>query len=154
MQEKRKAEQWLAGKELMRERHLHTIRIFFLSLKSGVRSFDKVTSKANRWKENEKSFIKIDFLWYFLYIKWKMFSITCSRSFYTLSRCIQSTILNFVAHGHELDVEYWHTQQTAWCFMVILSLPVPNNTVQSFSEAKDSSLSRFLFVIVTPRLLI
>ena len=30
--------------------------------------------------------------------------------------------------------------------MVILSRPLPNNTVQSFSGAKDSSLGRFLYL--------
>ena len=34
--------------------------------------------------------------------------------------------------------------------MVIFSLPVPNNIVQSFLGAKDSSLGRFLLMIVTP----
>ena len=34
--------------------------------------------------------------------------------------------------------------------MVILSLPLPNTTVQIFSGAKDLSLSRFLLMIVTP----
>ena len=31
----------------------------------------------------------------------------------------------------------------------MLSLTVPNNTVKSFSEANDSSSSRFQFMIVT-----
>ena len=34
--------------------------------------------------------------------------------------------------------------------MVILGLPAPNITLQSFSGAKDSSHNKFLFVIVTP----
>ena len=33
--------------------------------------------------------------------------------------------------------------------MVILSISLPNNTVQSFLGAKDSSLGRFLFMVVT-----
>ena len=49
-------------------------------------------------------------------------------------------------HRHELVVQYWHTQQASWHFMVILSLLRPNNTVQSFSGAKDSSLGRFLYL--------
>ena len=36
------------------------------------------------------------------------------------------------------------------CFLVILSLHLPINTVQSFSGALNSSLSRFLFITVTP----
>ena len=34
--------------------------------------------------------------------------------------------------------------------MVILGLPLRNNTVQSFSGAKDLSRGRFLFIIITP----
>ena len=62
---------------------------------------------------------------------------------------LQSAISNFAAHGHELLVQYWHTQQTVWRFMVISSLPLPNNTVQTFSGVKDSSLGRFLFMVFT-----
>ena len=36
------------------------------------------------------------------------------------------------------------------CHIVIFNLPLPSNTVQSCSRAKDSSPSRFLFMIVTP----
>ena len=43
-------------------------------------------------------------------------------------------VSNFAAHGHELLVQYWHTQQVVRRFMVILSLPLPNNTVQTFSS--------------------
>ena len=38
--------------------------------------------------------------------------------------------------------------------MVILSLPVPNNTVQTFSGAKDSFLGRFLFMVFTVLLVV
>ena len=39
--------------------------------------------------------------------------------------------------------------QAAVRFLVILSLPVQNKTVQSFSRAKNSSPGRFLFMIAT-----
>ena len=62
---------------------------------------------------------------------------------------MQSADARIAAHGHELLVQYWHTQQAVRRFMVILSLPLPNNTVQTFSGAKDSSLGRFLFIVFT-----
>ena len=62
---------------------------------------------------------------------------------------LQPAISNFAAHGHELLVQYWHTQQAVWRFMIISSPPLPNNTVQTFSGAKDSSLGRFLFIVFT-----
>ena len=77
-----------------------------------------------------------------------MFSTTYLQSFFLPNpdACnLQPAVSNFAAHGHELLVQYWHTQQAVLRFMVILSLPLPNNTVQTFSGAKDSSLSRFLF---------
>ena len=79
-----------------------------------------------------------------------MFSTTYLQSFFLPNpdACnLQPAVSKFAAHGHELLVQYWHTQQAVLRFMVILSLPLPNNTVQTFSGAKDSSLSRFLLSI-------
>ena len=56
---------------------------------------------------------------------------------------------NFAAHGYELLEQYWHTQQAVWRFMIILSRPLPDNTVETFSGAKDLSLGRFLFMVFT-----
>ena len=49
---------------------------------------------------------------------------------------LQPAVSYFAAHGLHLLVQYWHTQQAVWRFMVILSLPQPNNTVQTFQELR------------------
>ena len=56
---------------------------------------------------------------------------------------LQPAVSSFVVHGHK--VQYWHTQQVALRLMVILSRPLPINTLQSFLGAKDSSLGRLLY---------
>ena len=128
-----KAEQWLAGKGLLRERHLCTIfklnKNSFCQQRAGLQVLIKVTSKADRWKQRGKSFTKT---WFLIAI----FSITKIVFHYLLAKfflpntdaCdLQPAVSNFAAHGHELLVQYWHTQQAVWRFMVILSLPLPNN---------------------------
>ena len=63
---RKKAEQWLAGKGSIKERHLCTIfklyTNFFRRQGAGLEVLIKVTLKANRWKKSGKSFTKNWFL--------------------------------------------------------------------------------------------
>ena len=59
---RKKAEQWLAGKGLLRERHLCTTFMLyknsFSQQRTGLEVLIKVTSKADRWMQSGKSFTK------------------------------------------------------------------------------------------------
>ena len=143
------------GKGLLSERHLcRTFKLnknSFCQQKAGFEVLIKVTSKADRWKQSWKSFTKNWFLIAFFSITKNVFHYLLAKFFLpNPDACdLQSAVSNFAAHRHELLVQYWHTQQAVWRFMVTLSLPLPNNTVQTFSGAKDSSLDRFLFIVFT-----
>ena len=100
--------------------------------------------------QNKKSFLfKKNFKKCFLFfqIKFSIFFINFSKFFPLLVHKIlfsKLDICNLRRTGTSCSC-YLGT-----CFMVILNLPVPNNAAGSFSGARDSSPSRFLFVIATP----
>ena len=68
-------------------------------------------------------------------------------------------VSNFAAHGHKLRNTGRRSKprDISWVILTVSrfhgffhGLPLPNNTVQSCSGAKDSHLGRFLFMIITP----
>ena len=131
--------------------YLSAVQEFFCQQRAGLELLIKVTSEADRWKQNGKSFTKNWFLNAFFPITKNVFHYYLQSFFLpNPDACdLQPAVLNFAAYGHELLVQFWHLQQAVWRFMVILSLPLPNNTVQTFWGVKDSSLGRFLFMVCT-----
>ena len=83
-----KAEQWLAGKGLLRERHLcATFKLYknsFCQQRAGLEVLIKVTSKADRWKQSGKSFTKNWFLIAFFSIAKIVFHLMFAKIFYLI----------------------------------------------------------------------
>ena len=61
---------------------------------------------------------------------------------------LQPAVSNVEAPGHELLVQYWHTQQAACRFKIVLSLPRPNNTVSIHLSADSYLWSLHLVVSI------
>ena len=83
------AEQWLAWKGLLRERHLcTTFKLYknsFCQQRAGLEVLIKVTSKADRWKQSGKSFTKNWFLIALFFNNKKCFPLlTCKVFFYLI----------------------------------------------------------------------
>ena len=121
--------------------------MLFCQQRAGLEVLIKVTSKADRWKQSGKSFTKNWFLIAFFSITKKVFHLMFAKIFYLIptQSDLQPAVSNFAAYGHELLVQYWHTQQAVWRFMVISSLPLPNKLLFWIHSQKISCiLSTFL----------
>ena len=118
----------IGEKRSMRERHLCTIFTLytnsFCHQRAGIKVLTKVTSKADRWKESEKSFPKNWFLIFFN--NKKCFLLHVFEVFLpNLNVCnLQPAVSSFAAHGHKLLVVHGHKlEQQKLFFNCVWSLP-------------------------------
>ena len=135
----------------MRERHLcRTFKLYknsFCQLRAGLEVLKKVTSKADRWKQSGKSFTKNWFRIAFFSITKNVFCYLLAKFFLpNPDACdLPPAVSSFAAHGHELLVQHWHTQQAcdvSWLFWVYLYLTIEYKIFQElrFRLSADSYL--------------
>ena len=130
-----------AEKESTRKRHLRTT--FKLRMKSfcrqraGLEVLKKVTSKADRWKESESIFTKIDFLLYFVSIMSLL-----SKLLTQASTDKNNSFSTYRLYTNDTFSSILFQPITAWLFPIgaplhalsILTIPVDKSQMKSFKN--------------------